>query len=298
MLYSINTAKEFLIENGRIDGCSENSIKQKIIDIYKPLQYNLSGTVHTLCVSPSNGIRKICDTIFLDKSIVDDVQTNTNTLKNKVYLIGSENREIEYLLTGITISNYDFCREINRHSVYPRRNDVWVSGDNIYVKDIDFSWYNLRIGDLIVFPNAVVLCTGYPHYACWKYAARISESSKKVVNSSFGSKLRLRGVKGAILLKGKNCIKENETVYIVHNQNTIEYNTLLKKCRMPVLDKKKIIYYSKLVEGKNIEATDIHSYINLLITAGKEAAIIDRTEYNRAFSQIIYNQLELQDSKL
>jgi len=173
---------------------------------------------------------------------------------------------------------------------------VWVTGDNIYVSGLDMSWSNFHIGDLLVMPNAVIVNTGYPHSACWKYAARAGDGPKACVNSKDGNTLRMRGIKGALLLPSSAgpsaTIKIDDPIEIVQH-GTTKHKRVLQDCRTPLPEGTELVF---TLNGKSAtaNASDTQAYFDLLICAGKESGRIDQHTYKRNRSDTELQELGLQ----
>jgi len=174
--------------------------------------------------------------------------------------------------------------------VPPRLESVWITGDNVYVSGLDMSWNNFRIGDVLEMAGAVILNTGYPHSACWKYAARTGYDPKEYINSKEGSALRLRGIKGAVLHLERldtqdSTIFTNDNVRILH-RGTPEYNRVIQSCRPPFKAGTEVVYWQN---GREMRATasSIDAYVKLLICAGRDSAKIDAKRYKRKLPDVI-----------
>jgi len=300
----LGNARAFLKKHGKYKAQSITDLTKRITKIYRTQKNSKIGEVFTLCISPIHGSRHICNTIYLKQSIIGDcqshigIQNDNIQIKNNNQIILEENIFIESLLTAVSISDYKFVKELVHELKSPRINKVWVTGDNVYIKNLDMSWYNFRIGDLLVMPNVIILNTGYPHFACWKYAVRTCDNTKEYVNSKNGTNLRVRGIKGAVLhLKdNKNTtISTTDSVFIIH-KNTSEYNSILQKCKPPI--NTELNYTSKFNEKIKASPGNIYDYVKLLITAGLDAARVDAYNYNRKFIPIICHELNIDSSKL
>ena len=108
---------------------------------------NKAGRIRTLCVSPINGSRLPCDVIELKQSIVGDCQSLTGVsspytakIKNKgVSYLGEANTYLESLLCAVSVGDQDLVHEVVQGLVAPRLETVWVTGDNVYISDLDMT---------------------------------------------------------------------------------------------------------------------------------------------------------------
>lgn len=202
----LDSARDFMAKYGKFQGRSQSDLAGAIKQTMKQKSASVSGRVATLCVSPENGWRLVRDEVEVKQSIIGDCQNKLGCqsidaakIKNSVALLDDANRFVESLLAAVSIGDEDLVNEVMTGVSPPRVKQVWATGDNIYLSGIDMSWHNFHIGDLLVFPSVVVVNTGYPHWACWKYAVRAGEDPKDYINSKEGSALRIRGIKGAVL---------------------------------------------------------------------------------------------------
>ena len=80
--------------------------------------------------------------------------------------------------------------------------DRWeLAGDNLFV-DLDLSRENLRAGQLLSIGECVIEITEQSHNGCSKFSQRYGPSALKVVNSSIGKELRLRGIYAKVIKAG------------------------------------------------------------------------------------------------
>ena len=149
----IGDARQFLKKNGKCDGNSVEYITQSIYDIYNKQKNSVTGKVCTLCVSPEHGSRDVCKTIYLKQSVLNDCQSKTGIqhiddphlqIKNNNEILLEDDVFIESLLCGVSVNDYNFVKKIVHGLKKPRLNEVCVTGDNIYIKNIDMSWSSHR----------------------------------------------------------------------------------------------------------------------------------------------------------
>jgi len=80
--------------------------------------------------------------------------------------------------------------------------DRWeLAGDNLFV-DLDLSRENLRAGQLLRIGECVIEITEQSHNGCARFSQRFGPSALKVVNSSTGKELRLRGIYAKVIKAG------------------------------------------------------------------------------------------------
>jgi MOSC domain-containing protein YiiM len=75
------------------------------------------------------------------------------------------------------------------------------AGDQLYV-DFDLSKANLPTGAQFAIGDAVLEVTAEPHLGCGKFSRRFGVDALKVVNSSVGRAMRLRGVNTRVVEPG------------------------------------------------------------------------------------------------
>ena len=73
--------------------------------------------------------------------------------------------QVESMLSGVAITDEAVAREVVRDGIGQCKGLVAACGDNVYVKGLDLSWNNFRVGDVLAMRDAVVLNSGYPHWA-------------------------------------------------------------------------------------------------------------------------------------
>ncbi|HYC22194.1 MAG TPA: MOSC domain-containing protein, partial [Candidatus Bathyarchaeia archaeon] len=76
-----------------------------------------------------------------------------------------------------------------------------LAGDQLYV-DFDLSEATLPPGAQLGVGEAIVEITAQPHLGCAKFAERFGPDALRLVNSTVGRELRLRGVNTRILVGG------------------------------------------------------------------------------------------------
>jgi hypothetical protein len=295
-------AKECIAKDGKWDGRSQSELAGAIKEVMLQKSRSLSGVVSALCVSPINGSRLPREELQAKQSILGDCQSEEGwaapasaKIKNNGALLGKDNLFVESLLAAVSIGDADIVQEVVSGARAPRLEEVWVTGDNIYVSGLDMSWNNFRIGDLLVMPGAVIVNTGYPHFACWKYAVRAGEHPKSYINSEEGVGLRMRGIKGSFLLrpssKASATIRITDSVRIVH-KDTPDYDQVTADCSAPLPEGTEITFQT---EGNEVRASadDTKAYIDLLVLAGSEAGRLDFANYNRALPDIVKQELGL-----
>jgi len=162
------------------------------------------------------------------------------------------------------------------------------------VSGLDLSWNNFHIGDLLVTPSAIIVNTGYPHWACWKYAVRAGEDPKAHLNSAEGAALRARGIKGAVLLRSPASVASisvDDPVCIVH-KGTADYDSILQTT-FPPLEEGTELVFRMHDQVMRATAHDSKAYIDLLVFAGTEAAKLDAKKYRRTLPDIAKQALGL-----
>ena len=213
---------------------------------------------------------------------------------------------IESLLSGVSLGDADLVREVVS-GPKPRKveqsavhlssySQPWCTGDNVYLSGVDLSWENFHIGDLLVVGQGVVILnTGYPHQACWKYGVRCGTEAQEYANSTAGMHQRLRGFKGALLLRttsgSAGTIKVRDRCFIVR-RGTLQYQEVVQSCRAPLKQGAELRFnvgQHELRAAANDD--DVHAYIDLLICAGCEAGRVDARKHRRPLPKIA--QVEL-----
>jgi MOSC domain-containing protein YiiM len=76
-----------------------------------------------------------------------------------------------------------------------------LAGDQLYV-DLDLSADNLPPGSRLEVGSAVLEVTAAPHRGCKKFAARFGLDSLRLVNSTVGYALNLRGINTRVVQTG------------------------------------------------------------------------------------------------
>ena len=76
-----------------------------------------------------------------------------------------------------------------------------LAGDQLHV-DLDLSTGNLPAGTRLAMGSAIIEITDQPHTGCQKFAARFGTDALRMVNSTDGRALRLRGANARILVGG------------------------------------------------------------------------------------------------
>ena len=80
--------------------------------------------------------------------------------------------------------------------------DRWpLAGDQLFI-DMDVSSENLPPGTRLALGSAVIEVTDQPHTGCKKFEARFGLDALKLVNSSLGRQLQLRGVNAKVSQPG------------------------------------------------------------------------------------------------
>jgi len=304
---AVGPAQEFLVKAGKIQGRPESDLLVAVKQVVSDKRNSTVGNVTTLCVSPVNGSRCPCKVLKAMQSVVGDGPHESGfrspeaaKIKNSGALLGDQNAFVESLLCAVTLGDEDIVREVVRGLQPPRLEEVWVTGDNIYVSGLDISWSNFRIGDLLAMPDAVVVNTGYPHSACWKYAARAGNGPQDCVNSKAGSALRMRGIKGAFLLPcsvGPSAsINLQDQIEIVR-KGTPRHKEILQDCKTPLQDGTELVFS---LNGKSVraKASNTQAYFDLLVHAGIESSKIDQARYKRNRSDLELQELGLQEKPM
>mmetsp|Transcript_87605 Transcript_87605/g.165143 ORF Transcript_87605/g.165143 Transcript_87605/m.165143 type:complete len:373 (-) Transcript_87605:142-1260(-) len=297
----LGSAMDFKKKHGAWQGRSKTDLAAAVAQVMKQKGASVSGTVTTLCVSPTNGSRLPCDALDVRQSIIGDAQCKDGwtapasaKCKNSGLLLGDDNLFLESLLTSVTVGDEDLVREVISGAQAPRVEKVWATGDNVYVSGLDMSWSNFHIGDLLVTPGAVVVNTGYPHSACWKYATRAGDDPKDYINGKEGNALRVRGIKGAFLWPSASAsatIRANEAMRIVR-KGTPEYKSLMQSC-LPPLEGGTELAFNFGGHNLRASATDTQAYVDLLVFAGTEANKLDYIKYKRDLPNIVLQELGL-----
>ena len=76
-----------------------------------------------------------------------------------------------------------------------------LAGDQLYV-DLDLSGENLPAGTRLEIGSAVIEVTALPHTGCGKFIRRFGIDMHKLVNSSEGRELNLRGINARVVVPG------------------------------------------------------------------------------------------------
>ncbi len=80
--------------------------------------------------------------------------------------------------------------------------DQWpLAGDQLYV-DLDLSLASLPAGSRLTIGTATIEVSPEPHRGCKKFAARFGVDALRLVNSSLGDELRLRGLNAQVINPG------------------------------------------------------------------------------------------------
>lgn len=293
----LGEAGAILKKTGKWEGRSEKDIVKATKQIVAKNKRSCSGIVTTLCISPENGSRLPCDKIEVNRGVVGDCRSSmgwTNVsggVKNEGTNLLVEDVFVESLLSGVTVVDEEIARETVRGVSMPgSTSEAWAIGDNIYVTGLDMTWENLGIGDILMVSDTGIVNTGFPHFACWKYAVRSGEAPRAYMKGREGTRLRLRGIKGAVILPAgasSTIIRTTDQVRIVR-EGTSEYASILRTHRPPLKDGEELIF-----KGMKAAANDTKAYIELLICAGKEAARNDYKRYNRTLPNITRRALGL-----
>lgn len=82
------------------------------------------------------------------------------------------------------------------------RADRWqLAGDQLYV-DLDLSSANLPPGSRLAVGAAIIEISDKPHRGCKKFAERFGLDALRLVNSTVGGELRLRGLNARVVVAG------------------------------------------------------------------------------------------------
>ena len=149
-----------------------------------------AGMVHLLVRRPAPSQREILDEATLDlvHGLVGD---NWKVRGSQHTSDGSADPNAQ-----ITVMN---SRAI---ALVAQQKERWpLAGDQIFV-DLDLSRSNLPAGTQLQVGSAVIEITAQPHLGCNQFAARFGKDAVKVVNSSTGKQLRLRGINAKIVRAG------------------------------------------------------------------------------------------------
>jgi hypothetical protein len=76
-----------------------------------------------------------------------------------------------------------------------------LAGDQLYL-DLDLSAENLPPGTRLALGGAVIEVTNQPHTGCRKFVARFGLEAAKLVNSTQGRQLNLRGINARVVEPG------------------------------------------------------------------------------------------------
>ncbi|MGH9769735.1 MAG: MOSC domain-containing protein [Blastocatellia bacterium] len=83
-----------------------------------------------------------------------------------------------------------------------REKDRWqLAGDQLFI-DLDISSENAPPGTRLALGSAVIEVTDQAHTGCKKFAARFGLDALKLVNSSVGRQLQLRGINAKVVQPG------------------------------------------------------------------------------------------------
>jgi hypothetical protein len=77
-----------------------------------------------------------------------------------------------------------------------------LAGDQLYI-DLDLSADNLAPGTRLAIGGAVIEVTAEPHTGCGKFVSRFGVDATKLVNSSRGRTLNLRGINARVVTPGR-----------------------------------------------------------------------------------------------
>eukprot|EP00928_Gymnodinium_smaydae_P013139 TRINITY_DN14796_c0_g2_i1.p1 TRINITY_DN14796_c0_g2~~TRINITY_DN14796_c0_g2_i1.p1 ORF type:complete len:424 (+),score=87.21 TRINITY_DN14796_c0_g2_i1:77-1348(+) len=300
----LGTAKDFLAKHGKWNGRSLEALNDAMNELMMQKSKSTSGVVTTLCYSPGHGTRLPRNTIQAKQCIVGDFFGGEDglvtTTKNNCALLGDDNLLVEGLVSAVSVCDAEMVEAFVKGATAPRLDQIWVTGDNMYVAGLDMSWENFGVGDLLVMANAVIINTGYPHFACWKYAVRAGELPKAFINSEYGVALRARGIKGALLLPSSSeafaSISIDDGVRIVH-RDAAEYDEILGSCRAPHEPGTRLIFHTESGE-RCVEADDVRDYVDLMVSAGCEASRIDAANYRRELPNSVREAMGMVDGQL
>jgi hypothetical protein len=328
-VFVIGGAREALQKHGAWDGREEDDLDVIIRSTLDRKRMSTEGSVSQLCISPANGARLPCNHVVVRQSLMGDCQSlgglqqapgqpelvlgaDQPRLKNAAgQYLEEQYLFIEALLSGISVGDGDLVSQVVSGPKSDRvlqspvhaaaYSQVWCTGDNMYVEGIDLSWDNFGVGDLLVTPEVVVLNTGYPHHACWKYAARCGSEAREYVNDEAGIFFRLRGFKGAVLLPPamlQSVIRTHDKCFIVRRDSE-QYAQIVRSCRTPLQPDTEVRFQLGGTEWL-AAAEDTLAYVDLMVSAGCEAGRIDARKYRRPLSELMSSQLGIvaQSSKL
>ena len=76
-----------------------------------------------------------------------------------------------------------------------------LAGDQLYV-DLDLSYENLPPGTRLEIGSAVIEVTAQPHTGCGKFLRRFGIDAQKLINSTDGRELNLRGINAKVVVAG------------------------------------------------------------------------------------------------
>jgi hypothetical protein len=302
-LKEMGTAMEVLSSKGKWPGRPEDTLVPAVRTAVGRKRGSRIGTVSTLCVSPKHGSRLPLPALSFKQSIIGDCQSEsgeasvmTAKIKNKGALLGKDNLLVESLLCAASVADEEVVKEVvDSEDTQTNRltKHVWITGDNIYVSGLDLTWDNFQIGDLLVLPDIVLVNTGYPHTACYKYGVRAGEVPKRFVNSEEGCALRVRGIKGAVLHRksGLCKVERGESVRIIP-KHCSTYKKVLSMCVPPPLAEGHLVY--RTLGGERLRAMlgQVEEYVTLLITAGMEAARVERKKYRRKLPAVVNQAID------
>ncbi len=77
-----------------------------------------------------------------------------------------------------------------------------LAGDQLYV-DLDLSAANLPTGTRLAVGSALIEVTAEPHTGCRKFTQRFGLDATRLVNSTAGKALRLRGINTRVIAPGR-----------------------------------------------------------------------------------------------
>lgn len=291
-----------LKKTGKWQGRSEKDLARAAKQIVAKNKRSCSGVVTTLCISPENGSRLPCDTIELNRGVVGDCRSAlgwTNVpggVKNEGTNLLIEDVFVESLLSGVTVIDEEIAREtVLGVSAPGSTSEAWAIGDNIYVTGLDMTWENLCIGDILMVSDTGIVNTGFPHFACWKYAVRSGDAPRAYMKGREGTRLRLRGIKGAVILPvgaASTTVRTSDQVRIVRDGSS-EYVSIMQTHRPPLEEGKELMF-----KGMRAASNDTKAYIDLLVAAGKEAARNDNKRYNRTLPNVTRRALGLAEDPM
>ena len=83
-----------------------------------------------------------------------------------------------------------------------QEKDRWsLAGDQLFI-DLDVSADNLPAGTRLALGSAVIEVTSQPHTGCKKFVERFGLDALKLVNSTVGRQLNLRGINARVVHPG------------------------------------------------------------------------------------------------